>query len=79
MENEFSILKTSEKFDAVYIAREINTNKIYCIKKSPKNSHKNNFDTILTLFNNMQNSIFKNKLGEKFCMKYLDYWIENEN
>ena len=27
----------------------------------------------------MQNSIFKNKLGEKFCMKYLDYWIENEN
>ena len=42
MENKFSILKTSEKLDAVYIAREINTNKIYCIKKSPKNSHKNN-------------------------------------
>ena len=19
------------------------------------------------------------KLGEKFCMKYIDYWIENEN
>ena len=81
MEKEFIILKTinPQKFDAVYIAKEIKTNKIYCIKKSPKNSHKNNFNTILTLFNDMQNKIFNNELGEKFCMKYLDYWIENEN
>ena len=81
MEKEFIILKTinSTKFDAVYIVRQIKTNKIYCIKKSSKNSSKNNFNTILTIYNDMQNNICDNELGEKFCMKYLDYWIENEN
>ena len=81
MEKEFIIIKTinQKKFDAVYIVKEIKTNKIYCIKKSAKNSSKNNFNTILTIYNDMQNNICNNELGEKFCMKYLDYWIENEN
>ena len=84
-EKEFDIIKTIkkpenfEKFDAVYLVQEKKTKKQYCIKKSSKKSHKNDFNTILKLFEDMQNDNNNNELGAKFCMKYLDYWVENEN
>ena len=81
MENEYIIVKTIDeiKFDAVYIVKEKKTNKLFFIKKISKKSQKNNFNTIETLFNDLKVDKNNNKLGEKFCMKYIDYWIENEN
>lgn len=82
MENDFKILKTIKnlKFDAVYIVKEKKTKKIYCIKKNSKKSKKNNFETIYRIFNEMKNDDSNdNNLGEKYCMKYIDYWLENEN
>ncbi len=81
MENEYIIFKTidGKKFDAVYIVKEKKTNKLFFIKKISKKSQKNNFNTFETLFNDLNIDKNNNKLGEKFCMKYIDYWIENEN
>ena len=85
LEKEFDIIKTikkpekCEKFDAVYLVQEKKTKKQYCIKKSSKKSNKNNFNNIIKLFDDMQNGNNNNELGARFCMKYLDYWVENEN
>ncbi len=82
MDAEFNIimtLKKSRNFDAVYLVQEKKTNKQYCIKKSSKKSIKNNFNNIIALFDEFKNDINNNELGERFCMKYLDYWVENEN
>ena len=81
MENEYDIIKTinEKKFDAVYIVKEKCSGKLFFIKKISKKSKKNNFNTIETLFNDMNKNINNNELGSQFCMKYIDYWIENEN
>lgn len=84
MEKDFSIIKTIKevKYDAAYIVKENKTGKLFFIKKISKKSKKNNFSTIDTIFADMQNknnNLSDNKLGEEFCMKYLDYWVENEN
>ena len=81
MEKDFILLKTLKEtnYEAVYIVKDKKTNKLYCIKKYSKKSRKINFNIIQTLFNDMLNKKNNNELGEKFCMKYTDCWIENEN
>ena len=81
MENEYNILKTikSKKFDAVYKVKEKSSGKLFIIKKISKKSQKNNFNTFETLLNEMQNHKNNNELGSQFCMKCIDYWIENED
>ena len=81
MENEYNILKTikSKKFDAIYKVKEKCTGKLFIIKKISKKSQKNNFNTIETLLNEMLNHKNNNELGSQFCMKCIDYWIENED
>lgn len=78
MEKDFVILKTlsQNKFDAVYKCKNIKTNKIYAIKKSYKNSCKNNISTVKELYNDLNSNI--SSPYEQFCNKYLEYWIEEE-
>lgn len=80
MENEFEVKKIiyERKLDAVYVVKEKKTGKIFCIKKISKKSKKNNFNIIQTIFDDFKKND-NNKIGEKFCIKYLDFWIENEN
>ena len=79
MEEEYRIIKKiyENKFDAAYIVKQKNTGKIYVIKKNSKKSKKNNFNTIQTIFSDMQKKD-NNEIGGKFCIKYIDCWIENE-
>ena len=84
MEKDFSIIETKKelKYDAFYIVKENKTGKLFFIKKISKKSKKNNFSKIDTIFNDMHNKnndLNDNNLGEEFCMKYIDYWVENEN
>ena len=84
MEKDFTVIKTIKewKYDAAYIVKENKTGKLFFIKKCSKKSKKNNFATIDTIFNDLQNkntNLDDNRLGEEFCMKYIDYWAENEN
>ena len=80
METQYSIIKRiyEKKLDAAYIVKEKKTDKKYFIKKNSKKSKKNNFNTIQFIFDDMKKSS-NDEIGEQFCMKYLDYWIENEN
>ena len=80
METQYSIIKRiyEKKLDAAYKVKEKKTGKKYFIKKNSKKSKKNNFSTIQTIFTDMKKSN-SDEIGEQFCMKYLDYWIENED
>ena len=79
MENDYTIIKTivENKFDAVYQVKENKTNKIYCIKRISEKSNKNNFDTLLTTLEDIQKENKAWTFNKTFCMKYIDYWIEN--
>ena len=79
MEEEYKIIKKiyENKFNDAYIVKQKNTGKIYFIKKNSKKSKKNNFNTIKTIFSDMQKKD-NNEIGGKFCIKYIDCWIENE-
>lgn len=84
MENDFTILKTLsiKKFDEVFKVEENKTKKIYCIKKTSKNSSKNDYKTIQKIFIDIYNNSSTNnanKLGSEFFAEYLDYWFEEEN
>ena len=88
MENEFDILKTikTSKLDYVFKVREKKTNKVFCIKKICKNSHKNNVNNTQKLFNDMKiknvydHELIKDSwLGSDFCNHYIDFWVEDEN
>ena len=81
MEKNFSIIKTiiKNKFDAIYKVKEKNTGQILCIKKISEKSKKNNFKILSKTLEDIQK---KNKdwtLPKTFCMKYINYWIENKN
>ncbi len=67
MEEEYRIIKKiyENKFDAAYIVKQKNTGKIYVIKKNSKKSKKNNFNTIQTIFSDMQKKD-NNEIGGKF-------------
>jgi hypothetical protein len=70
--------------DGVYIVKEIKTGNLYCIKKNSKNYKKNNFKTIISTLKDLHDKTnIKNNsdllLGEQFCMKCIDYWIEKNN
>ena len=84
LEDEYIILKTiiKNKSDEIYKVQEKKTKKIYCIKKTLKNSEKNSFDTIKNVINDFKqtNSDDKNiEYCSKFCLKYLDYWVETND
>ena len=80
LDNEFTILKTivKSKLVEVYKVEEKKTHKIYCIKKTLKNSRKNYFNTIKNIFNDFKIKTLDNIIENcsKFVQKYLDVWIE---
>ena len=81
MENEYTILKTivQNKYDAVYQVKENQTSKIFCIKKISEKTNKNNFYTLLNTLEDMQKENRNWTFNKTFCMKYIDYWVENQN
>ena len=81
MENNFIIIKTlaQNKFDAIYQVKEKDTKKIYCIKKISEKTNKNNFKILLKTLDNIQKENKDWTLPKTFCMKYIDYWIEDKN
>ena len=81
MENNFIIIKTlvQNKFDAIYQVKEKDTNKILCIKRTSENSTKNNYNILQTTLKDIQKENKDWILPKTFCMKYIDYWIENKN
>ena len=81
MENNFIIKKTlvQNKFDAIYQVKEKDTKKIYCIKKISEKTNKNNFKILLKTLDDIQKENKDWILPKTFCMKYIDFWIENKN
>ena len=81
MENNFIIKKTlvQNKFDAIYQVKEKDTKKIYCIKKISEKTNKNNFKILQTTLEDIQKENKDWILPKTFCMKYIDFWIENKN
>ena len=81
MENNFIIIKTlaQNKFDAIYQVKEKDTNKILCIKRTSENSTKNNYNILQTTLEDIQKENKDWILPKTFCMKYIDFWIENKN
>ena len=82
MENKFSIIKTimKNKFDdAVYKVSEKETGQIFCIKKISKRSNKNNFNILEKTLEDIQKENKDWILPKTFCMKYINYWVENKN
>ena len=81
MENNFIIKKTlvQNKFDAIYQVKEKDTKKIYCIKKISEKTNKNNFKILLKTLDDIQKENKDWTLPKTFCMKYIDYWIEDKN
>ena len=83
---EYTICKIlkEENCDGVYTVKEKKSEKLYCIKKNSKNSKKNNFKTIMSILNDLHdknNNKDNNELllGDQFCMKCIDCWVEKEN
>ena len=81
MEKNFSIIKTiiKNKFDAIYKVKEKNTGQILCIKKISEKSKKNNFKILSKTLEDIQKENKDWTLPKTFCMKYINYWIENKN
>ena len=77
-ENEFKVLKTVKKDKLSYIFKveNKNTNQIFCLKKIFKTSPKNNIKIINQIMNDINSN--PDKLGNQFCIKILDFWIEEE-
>ena len=80
-ENNFIIIKTLvlNKNDAIYQVKQKGTNKIFCIKKISEHSSKNNFNILQTTLEDIQKEDIDWKLPKTFCMKYIDYWLEDKN
>ncbi len=81
MENEYTIIKTiyENKLDAIYQVKENKTGKIFCLKKISEKSDKNNFAKILTTLEDIQEENRDWRFDKTFCVKYIDYWVENKN
>ena len=81
MENKFSLIKTimKNKLDAMYKVREKETGQIFCLKKISKKSNKNNFNILEKTLEDIQRENKDWILPKTFCMKYLNYWVENKN
>ena len=81
VENNFIIIKTliQDKFDAVYQVKEKETNKIFCLKRISENSIKNNFNILQTTLKDIRNENEDWGFPKTFCMKHIDYWIEDIN
>jgi len=81
MENNFTIIKTLvlNKNDAIYQVKQKGTNKIFCIKKISEHSNKNNFNILQTTLEDIQKENNDWKLPKTFCIKYIDYWLEDKN
>ena len=81
MENNFTIIKTLvlNKNDAIYKVKQKGTNKIFCIKKISEHSSKNNFNILQTTLEDIQKEDIDWKFPKTFCMKYIDYWLEDKN
>ena len=81
MENNFIIIKTlfESKYDVIYKVKEKDTNKIFCIKKISEKSNKNNFYNLQTTLEDIQKDNKDWSLGKTFCIKYINFWIENRN
>ena len=81
MENDYTIIKTitENKFDAVYQVKENRTNKIFCVKKISQKTNKNNFYILLNILEDIQKENKTWTFNKTFCMKYIDYWMENQN
>lgn len=81
MENEYTIMKTiyENKLDAIYQVKENKTGNIFCLKKISEKSDKNNFRKILTTLEDIQKENRDWKFHKTFCVKYIDYWVENKN
>ena len=81
MENEYTIIKTiyENKLDAIYQVKEYKTRNIYCLKKISEKSDKNNFRKILTTLEDIQKENRDWRFDKTFCVKYIDYWVENRN
>lgn len=81
MENNFIIIKTlvQNKNDAIYQVKQKDTNKIFCLKKISEHSNKNNFNILQTTLEDIQKENNDWTLSKTFCMKYIDYWLEDKN
>ena len=81
MENDYTIIKTitENKFDAVYQVKENRTNKIFCVKKISEKTNKNNFYILLNTLEDIQKENKTWTFKKTFCIKYIDYWMENQN
>ena len=80
MDNDYTIIKTisKNKDDVVYQVKENLTKKIFCIKKISEKTNKNNFYTLLNSLKDIQKENRDWSFNKTFCMKYIDYWIENQ-
>ena len=80
-ENNFIIIKTlfEDKFDAIYQVKEKETNKIFGLKRISEYSNKNNFNIMKTTLEDIQKESEGWVLPKTFCMKLIDYWIEDMN
>lgn len=81
IDNNYTIIQTlsKNKSDAVYKVTENSTNKIFCLKKISENSNKNNFNILITTIEDIQKNNIDWKFERTFCIKYINYWIENKN
>lgn len=79
MDKEFTILKTlsSSKFEEVYKCINNSTKETQVVKKSNKNSLKNDLKTLQFLFNDLNYSS-KFNINSRFCSLIKDYWIEED-
>ena len=78
-ENELNTLKKIQesKFYTIYKVQNKKTKNIFCIKKIVKTSTKSNIDSLKKITQDFKNN--SNNQLSKFCVKYLDYWIEKED
>ena len=78
-ENNFIIIKTlvKDKYDAIYQVKEKDTNKVFCLKRISEFSNKNNFNILQTTLEDIQKENKDWDLPKTFCVKYIDYWIED--
>lgn len=79
LDSEFCMVKLlhENKFRNISIVRSNSNSQIFCIKRVFKNSAKCSFKTTNNLFSYFFNQFDGNKLS-KFCVKYEDFWIEEE-
>ena len=80
-ENNFIIIKTlvKDKYDAIYKVKEKETYKVFCLKRISEYSNKNNFNILQTALEDIQKENKDWDLPQIFCLKYIDYWIEDMN